>query len=109
MKALRTTEGNVQIAWAAPRWASSGLTGPLIIPDSEAGHAGELELAHAHRGHDDGVAAVVEQRRLGVAPEAFGAGEHVEHVLVEAQIADAARHPAVLDQERAVARHAGDD
>src|SRR6185503_13200418 len=54
MKALATTEGNVQIAWTAPRCASSGLTGPPIIAGSESGHAGEVEFADLERGDDAG-------------------------------------------------------
>src|SRR5262245_56007629 len=67
MNALPTIEGNVQIAWRAPRWASSGETCPLITARSEAGHAGELEVTHLEgRGHH-AVADVVELRGFRLA------------------------------------------
>src|SRR6266545_1874336 len=98
-------EGNVQLACSAAWRACSEVSGASITARSERADAGEEELRDTQGGGHDAVAGVIEDRGLGIAAPAVGAPQHLEHALVEAQVAQAPHHLTPLDQEGAVAGH----
>src|SRR5687767_10500871 len=122
MKDESRIAGKVQSALQARARATSGGTDPgssiqaarparvsIAGALSEFGHAGELEIADLHGRGDDARVRPVEDRGRGRPPDAVDPGQDFEDALVEAQVPDAAGDLTVLDQERPVAGHAGDD